>query len=57
MNNVSISRIVIFIIGLVLGITGLWLVVQHYNELQTLVVGFIMIFVGVVLLSGKLLTL
>ncbi|HLG40292.1 MAG TPA: hypothetical protein VI461_11520 [Chitinophagaceae bacterium] len=53
----SLSRVMIFIIGCVLALFGLFMVIQHYNEIQALVIGLVLIVVGVVLLSGRVLTL
>lgn len=53
----SLSRIVVFIIGAVLAVVGLFLVVNNLHDLWSLAVGAILIVVGVVLLSGKVLTI
>lgn len=53
----SLSRLIIFIIGLVLALVGLFLVINNLHDLWSLVVGGVLIVIGVVLLSGKVLTL
>lgn len=53
----SLSKIAIFVIGLVLALVGLFLVVNNLHDLFSLVVGGILIVIGVVLLSGKVLTI
>ncbi len=53
----SLSRIIVFIIGAVLAIIGLFLVINNIHDIWSLVVGGIFIVVGVVLLSGRVLTI
>lgn len=53
----SLSRIVIFAIGAVLALFGLFLVINNLHDLMSLAIGGILIVVGVVLLSGKVLTI
>lgn len=53
----SLSRVAIFVIGIVLALVGLFLVVNNLHDLFSLVVGGILIVIGVVLLSGKVLTI
>lgn len=53
----SLTRIVVFIIGLVLAIVGLFMVVQSPHDLWNLVIGLILVIVGVIVMSGKVLTL
>lgn len=55
--SMSISRIFIFIIGAVLALTGLYLIIQNMHDLYSLIVGGVLLVVGVVLLSGRILTL
>lgn len=52
----SLTRILVFVIGAVLAIVGLYLVVQNLHDVWNLVVGAILIIVGVVILSGKTFT-
>ena len=56
-DYMSLSRIAIFVIGLVLALVGLFLVVNNLHDLFSLVVGAVLIVIGVVLLSGKVLTI
>lgn len=53
----SLSRIVVFIVGTVLAVVGLFLVINNLHDLFSLVVGAILIIVGIVILSGKVFTL
>lgn len=54
--EISLSRIVIFIIGAVLAIVGLFLIINNLHDLWSLAVGGILLAVGCVLLSGRVLT-
>lgn len=53
----SLSRIVIFIIGVVLAIVGLFLIINNLHDFFSLVVGGILLVDGVILLSGRVLTI
>lgn len=54
---ISLTRIVVFIIGLILALVGLFLVTQNLHDIFSLVVGGVMIVIGIIILSGRGLTL
>ncbi len=53
----SVSRIIIFIIGAVLALVGMFLIIQNIHDIYSLIVGGIFLVVGIVLLSARVLTL
>lgn len=53
----SLSRIAVFIIGIVLAIAGLYIVVGIPFDILHLIVGLVLVIVGVVLLTGHIFTL
>lgn len=53
----SLSRLIIFAIGIILAVFGLIVVLNNWHDLVSLIIGLVLIVIGVVLLSGKVLTL
>lgn len=53
----SLSQLIVFIIGVVLALFGLWIVITGYTEIVRLIIGLVLIVVGVALLIHKSVTL
>lgn len=53
----SLSRIVVFIIGVVLAVVGLFLIINNLHDLWSLIVGGVLLVIGCWLLLGGKLTI
>jgi uncharacterized membrane protein YccC len=55
--NISVSRIICFIVGIILIIVGLTLVIDNIHDIWSLVIGAIFLATGIVLVNGRSLVL
>lgn len=53
----SVSRIIIFIVGAALTIYGAYWMIQSFPNIVNVLMGIVLLVVGVLLLTGKLITL
>ena len=53
----NLSRLVTFILGLILAVFGVFIILQGPLDAFHLIVGLVLVVVGIVILSGKALTI
>ena len=53
----NLSRLIVFLIGVILAVFGVFIVVQGPLDAFHLIVGLVLVIVGIVILSGKALTI